>query len=683
MYATETTFKRLLPIVLTLLLLLTCLSKNYAAPADTLQLKKLRKEMYYHYSKRHTKEFLATISQLKQLSLKLGRKDEYYKAVGNEAIYTSTNINRNKGVELAKLLYEQAEREQDKFGLYTSNYVLGTIFASISQLDEARSHYRDALHILQKYYPEEGLSPLYLAMTKVERALKHYDKADEYVDYVLNDPKATNQHRMSAMTYRYLSFVDREASVAERDKAYGEREKMKAILGHDDNFGYIIDFDQALIHRNYQRAESIIDSLRTATKTYYQARLSYAKEDYKSAYNYLMRYKHQQDSINNDYVRKQTYDMGIMLDKSRAENEAKNLRLSNQMLKIEQIENELKQKKLEEEALNMSLLIKTTKLNEMEAQRQNDSLMAGNKDLKISEYHVKMKALETEERARRNKYIAIIITSGLVLGFVAIYANTRRLQLRRLKEAYDKLEETTTAKERIESELRIARDIQMSMVPSKFPQHEGLDIFAQMTPAKEVGGDLYDCLLNGEQLYFCVGDVSGKGVPASLFMAQTMRLFRAFAKRGYQPSVIATRINEELTENNENGMFVTMFMGVLDLKTGHLDFCNAGHNPPILDQHFIDMEPNAPLGLWEGLEYEGESLDDISSKRLFIYSDGLNEAENHIQDQYSDDRLLTFLRTHADDDCRSLIAHLQEDVEKHVNGADPSDDLTMLCLKYK
>jgi serine phosphatase RsbU (regulator of sigma subunit) len=250
----------------------------------------------------------------------------------------------------------------------------------------------------------------------------------------------------------------------------------------------------------------------------------------------------------------------------------------------------------------------------------------------------------------------------------------------------EELKSTTAQKASFESELKIAHNIQMSMLPKTFPpypERDDIDIFGTLMPAKAVGGDLFDFYIHNEQLIFCIGDVSGKGVPASLFMAQTMRLFRAFAKRGYQPSVIATRINEELTENNENGMFVTMFMGVLDLKTGHLDFCNAGHNPPILDQHFIDMEPNAPLGLWEGLEYEGESLDDISSKRLFIYSDGLNEAENHVQDQYSDDRLLTFLRTHADDDCRSLITHLQEDVEKHVNGADPSDDLTMLCLKYK
>ena len=126
-----------------------------------------------------------------------------------------------------------------------------------------------------------------------------------------------------------------------------------------------------------------------------------------------------------------------------------------------------------------------------------------------------------------------------------------------------------------------------------------------------------------------------------------------------------------------------MFIGMLDLNNGHLDFCNAGHNPPVLDGQFVDMESNAPLGLWEGLEYVGESLDDITGKQLFIYSDGLNEAENMDQDQYSDDRLLTFLRTRTDMYPQQLIDELKKDVESHVNGADPSDDMTMLCLRKK
>jgi serine phosphatase RsbU (regulator of sigma subunit) len=245
-------------------------------------------------------------------------------------------------------------------------------------------------------------------------------------------------------------------------------------------------------------------------------------------------------------------------------------------------------------------------------------------------------------------------------------------------------------KERIESELRIARDIQMSMVPSDFPQYEGLDIYAQMVPAREVGGDLYDCLLQDNRLYFCVGDVSGKGVPASLFMAQTMRLFRAFAKRSYQPDKIATRINDELTENNENGMFVTMFIGLLDLTTGRLDFCNCGHNPPVIasanvseDVEFLHVEPNAPIGLWPGLEFVGETIDSIKGQPLLVYTDGLNEAEDCQQQQFGDDRLLQVLTAQSFESARQTIALLSTEIEKHRAGAEPNDDLTMLCLKLR
>jgi hypothetical protein len=138
-----------------------------------------------------------------------------------------------------------------------------------------------------------------------------------------------------------------------------------------------------------------------------------------------------------------------------------------------------------------------------------------------------------------------------------------------------------------------------------------------MTPAKEVGGDLYGYHLEGDKLYFALGDVSGKGVPASLFMAQATRLFLTHATQGMMPAEICTSINKALAgEDNVNAMFVTMFIGLLDLKTGHLDFCNAGHNAPVLGGgelggEFLDMLPNAPIGLWPGLEYEGEELDRI------------------------------------------------------------------------
>ena len=280
------------------------------------------------------------------------------------------------------------------------------------------------------------------------------------------------------------------------------------------------------------------------------------------------------------------------------------------------------------------------------------------------------------------RLFGLAVAIVLLTIFFVVYTIIRRRAAKRLAEM-------KAAQERIESELRIARDIQMSMVPSVFPQSEGLDMYASMTPAKEVGGDLYGYLMQDNKLYFAIGDVSGKGVPASLFMAQATRLFLTLAKQGMMPADICTRMNDALSgDDNASGMFVTFWLGLLDLQTGHLDFCNAGHNPPVIgggdhQGDFLEMLPNAPIGLWPGLEYEGEQIDNIKGRALFIYTDGLNEAENTQQEQFGDDRLLSILRDTHFDTAQQVIETLKAEVEKHRNGAEPNDDLTMMCLRVK
>ena len=293
------------------------------------------------------------------------------------------------------------------------------------------------------------------------------------------------------------------------------------------------------------------------------------------------------------------------------------------------------------------------------------------------------------------RFVSTGVALVLIIIFFSVYTLHKRKTTRRLaaahqkleeahgklQTAYDKLEETTTAKERIESELRIARDIQRSIVPNEFPQHKQLDLYACMMPAKEVGGDLYDYLLGDDYLYICLGDVSGKGVPAALFMGQVTRMFRALAREKCAPQEIATRLNNEFTEGNDNGMFVTMFLAYIDLNTGRMDFCNAGHNPPILDGKFMEMETNAPIGLWHELEFVGEHVENIKGQPLLIYSDGLNEAENREQEHFGDERLLHILKDNHFDNAQQVIEYLHDEVEKHRNGAAPNDDLTMMALK--
>ena len=319
-------------------------------------------------------------------------------------------------------------------------------------------------------------------------------------------------------------------------------------------------------------------------------------------------------------------------------------------------------------------------------------------------FHVDELEMEQERAQFRNTMIIVgLIVLALIIFSIFRYIAAKRLKVaheklqtthEELLTAYDQLEETTTAKERIESDLRIARNIQMSMVPHTFPDRPDIDLYAAMTPAKEVGGDLYGYLLlpakeegENDKLYFALGDVSGKGVPASLFMAQATRLFLTLAKQQMMPAEICTRLNDALSgEDNETGMFVTMFIGLVDLQTGHLDFCNAGHNPPVLlgeKAEFVEMIPNAPIGLFPELPYEGEEIADISDKPFFVYTDGLNEAENRQQEQFSDERLLEIMETTPFESSQKMIELLVEEVEKHRDGAEPNDDLTMLCVKIK
>ena len=253
----------------------------------------------------------------------------------------------------------------------------------------------------------------------------------------------------------------------------------------------------------------------------------------------------------------------------------------------------------------------------------------------------------------------------------------------------DELKLTTAQKASIESELNVASNIQMSMLPSVFPNREGLDMHASMTPAKEVGGDLYGYLLKGDNLYFCVGDVSGKGVPASLFMAQVTRLFRTLANQQMAPADICTHMNEALSgDENPTNMFVTMFVGMVNLQSGHLKFCNAGHNPPVIgggEHHgeFLQMLPNFPIGVLPGLEFQGEEIDTIKGRALFLYTDGLNEAENREHEQFGDDQLLSILRNTHFESAQQVVETLYNEVQRHRDGADPNDDLTMMCLRMQ
>lgn len=249
------------------------------------------------------------------------------------------------------------------------------------------------------------------------------------------------------------------------------------------------------------------------------------------------------------------------------------------------------------------------------------------------------------------------------------------------------LTESTATRERMARELQIARNIQMGMVPHEFDLGEKVDLYASMLPAREVGGDLYDFYVQEGKLYLCIGDVSGKGVPASLFMAVARSMFRVVARHGLAPAEIARRINDTIVGENDQMYFVTMFIAAVDLSTGEMEYCNCGHNSPVLltspdkPPQFLDCLPNTAVGIQEGFGFEGQRIDDIRDKVLFLYTDGLNEAENAEHEQFGNNRMIDELGAVPFQDARTLIERLSAAVAAHVAGAEPSDDLTMLCLR--
>lgn len=248
------------------------------------------------------------------------------------------------------------------------------------------------------------------------------------------------------------------------------------------------------------------------------------------------------------------------------------------------------------------------------------------------------------------------------------------------------LNEINAQKDRMEGELQVASNIQMSMVPKifpPFPNRDDLDMSAFLVPAKEVGGDLYDFFIRDEKLHFCIGDVSGKGVPASLLMAVTRTQYRTLATHYDSPSRIVTSINDGMTDMNDNNMFVTFFCGILDLETGLLKYCNAGHNAPYILTDAIrelDVKPNLPLGIMDGMVFEEQEVMMHYDDALFLYTDGLNEAENINHDQFGDEGIRAVLHTRRDAD--GHLKAMEKAVIDFRGEADQSDDLTMLFIHY-
>jgi sigma-B regulation protein RsbU (phosphoserine phosphatase) len=281
----------------------------------------------------------------------------------------------------------------------------------------------------------------------------------------------------------------------------------------------------------------------------------------------------------------------------------------------------------------------------------------------------------------RWRNLLLTLAGLLILSFI----------IQRSAKNISKLQQATLEREHIDSELNIARKIQMDMVPKTFPpfpERDDINIYGSLVPAKVVGGDLYDFFIRDEKLYFCIGDVSGKSVPGALIMAAGFTLYRSLTAHESNPSRIMQTLNEAISKDNESNMFVTMFIGVLDLPTGRLRYCNAGHEKPYVigkEIRVLQVKPHLPLGVMDDMIYTTQEDVLANGDMVFLYTDGLTEAKNTIHEQFGIKRVEAFLETfeeHGDIPTEDLINKVSGKVTAFVGDAEQSDDLTLLAIQY-
>ncbi len=317
--------------------------------------------------------------------------------------------------------------------------------------------------------------------------------------------------------------------------------------------------------------------------------------------------------------------------------------------------------------------------------------MRGNPHWQIAVVCYDHEAFAPAYTMRRNMLLLMLLGFG-ILGFI----------LWRVMRSNRRLHETQLEQQRLESELQVGRKIQRDMLPDAQATMHNVTIAGLLEPAREVGGDLFDYFVRDDKLYFCIGDVSGKGVPSALVMAVTHSMFRTIGARESNPARIMEKINHSSCQNNEACMFVTFFIGVLDLPTGRLRYCNAGHDAPIevqtglppaspkggeLEATLLDVKSNLPLGVDSGWPFEAQETQLSPGDTLLLYTDGITEAMNESHEQFGLDRLLKSIapsfRRGLGEDAREIIPTVVNAVKTFVGTAEQSDDVTMLAVTWQ
>lgn len=264
--------------------------------------------------------------------------------------------------------------------------------------------------------------------------------------------------------------------------------------------------------------------------------------------------------------------------------------------------------------------------------------------------------------------------------------------LAELENYIQNLSKITAEKERIGAELNVAKQIQADMLPSifpAFPDRDEFDIFASMDPAKEVGGDFYDFfMVDDNHLAFLIADVSGKGVPAALFMVITKTLIKNQVMKGHEPYAVFEEVNNQLCENNQEGMFVTAWLGILEISTGIITYVNAGHNPPMVKRrdgkfNYLQCRPGFVLAGMDGIPYQQDKIKMQEGDCIYLYTDGVTDTNNVKEELFGEDRLREVINIYKDHNPEFLLRSIKGELDKYMGEAEQFDDITMLCIEYK
>lgn len=588
------------------------------------EIEKERQRMYSYYQTDSVEQFMSAVDRLMDLSEKAGDDRNFYRAWSNKALYAFRKMGREKGLELAKEELAHAEKHDSKFGMYSATSANASMMSSLGQIVLAEQGYLKCIEYMHRYFPDESAAADYVGLAKIAENNHDYAKVVEYAEKALAEPNLNPIHKQVALGYFCVAIA-------------------KQIKGPDD----VKRFNEAYKQWAEQREKTQQNGGLTGIVRFYYAKVN----------------GHYEEAL------KEAQQINSVLNRLPFVSEAYAL-LGN----YQEAYQTYREYKKVTDSLNTASI------------RQHTSEYA----MQLGVARAEMEAQQSRERTHHVMMAMVGVVALITIFFLSFYLYRRRQQLKQLRKAYDQLKETTTEKERYASELRIARDIQMNMVPNTFPafpERQDIDLYAAMIPAREVGGDLYDYILAGDRLCFCVGDVSGKGVPAAMTMTVVVNLFRTFAKDGFSPTDIATRLNDTLAEDNESGTFVTMFIGVIDLASGSLDYCNCGHNPPVMIDmqrpSLMETETNVVIGLWPGFQFVGGHVSSILFKPLIIYTDGLTEAENVRQEQFGEAHMLEVLEWNRFENAEQTVKLLLKEVKLHEEGTAPSDDLSVFCLYIK